>query len=89
MDVCVPQSLSTTAMDTIQRRFQLDSEVTTIIQEIFFYFTFVAIVLFMVHGHQDVNTNFYATKDCESMFYHGAYTRTLSLGKVSPVLWTH
>ncbi|OWF56216.1 Polycystic kidney disease and receptor for egg jelly-related protein [Mizuhopecten yessoensis] len=77
-------------LQAIRERLRLEKHITTILREMIMYFTFVAIVLFMVHGHQDVTTNYGATKTTEDMFVHGAYTQvTLSEVKKVEDMWKY
>ncbi|XP_060069517.1 polycystin-1-like protein 2 [Ylistrum balloti] len=61
-------------LKALRERLHLEERITIILREMIMYFTFVAVVLFMVHGHQDVATNYSATKNTEDMLVNGKYT---------------
>ena len=51
----------------MKARLRLETKIASILQEVVVYFTFVAVVLVMVHGHNNVGTKFYTTKAVEDM----------------------
>ncbi|XP_046574496.1 polycystic kidney disease protein 1-like 2 [Haliotis rubra] len=60
--------LSTRALREIRKRIQLDNRARMILYEICLYFTFVAIVLLMIHGHRNINMAYRVTHTTENMF---------------------
>ncbi|KAK3100011.1 hypothetical protein FSP39_013442, partial [Pinctada imbricata] len=89
--VMVSQSLSKGVLKSIRKRLKLESEMAGILREIIFYFLFVFVVLFMVHGHQDVNTVYLTNKVIEDIFVHGLYEGDFPLDDVdsSDALWDY
>ncbi|KAK3099752.1 hypothetical protein FSP39_009071 [Pinctada imbricata] len=89
--VMVSQSLSKRVLKSIRKRLKLESEMAGILREIIFYFLFVFVVLFMVHGHQDVNTVYLTNKVIEDIFVHGLYEGDFPLDDVdsADALWDY
>ncbi|XP_069140448.1 polycystin-1-like protein 2 isoform X2 [Argopecten irradians] len=77
-------------LQALRERLKLEERITTILREMIMYFTFVAIVLIIVHGHQDVATNYGATRNTEDMFVYGEYTK-VKLAQVKKVedMWNY
>ena len=78
----VRKSIPQKTIEHMKARLRLETKITSILQEVVVYFTFVAVVLVMVHGHNNVGTKFYTTNAVEDMLVRRQFGGNLTFDKV-------